>query len=137
MNAASVLAIEDDDIDIRTLKRAFERRGLSERLHLAKDGLEALELLKAGDYALPRPCVVLLDLNLPRMSGLEFLERLKSDPRLPPVEVYLVTMSRDQGEQEAARRLGARAFLLKEQLGSDLAPLFDLLQSHGQLSPSA
>jgi CheY-like chemotaxis protein len=133
METFSVLVVEDDEVDMRTLERAFARRGMAGRLRFARDGASALELLKAGDYALPRPCIVLLDQNLPRMSGLDFLEQLRLDPRLPFVDVYVLTASRSDEEMRRAMRLGAKAFLQKDQLGTDFGPLFEMLSAQGHL----
>ena len=133
MNALSVLLVEDDDLDLRTAQRAFFRRGLSQLLHVAKDAGTALQLLRGGESALPMPCVVLLDQNLPGMSGLQFLEKLRGDPGLPLIDVYYVSAGLSQADAEQARRLGVRDCIHKEELGTDLAPLFEILRGHGHL----
>ena len=137
MNALSVLVIEDEEMDIRALQRAFFRQGLSHLLHVVKDASQALNMLGAGDYVLPRPCIVLLDQNLPGMSGLEFLEALRQRPDVAPVEVYYVTAALSHIDAERAKRLGVRACLHKDNLGSDMLPLIELLQGEGHLPLTA
>jgi CheY-like chemotaxis protein len=134
MNALSVLLIEDDDLDLRNAQRAFYRRGLSNLLRVAKDAGTALQMLRAGESALPMPCVVLLDQELPGMSGLEFLEKLRADPGVPLVDVYYVSGRLSGQEAERAKGLGVRACLHKDALGTDFMALFDILESQGHLA---
>lgn len=129
-----LLAVEDDEVDIAALRRAFARRGLLDRLCVIPDSLEALAQLRAG---LPWPYVLLLDLALPRMSGLELVAQLRQDPQLAGTVVYLMTTSRHPREIMLAQQLGVRAFLNKEEMGSDYAALFALLEGHGLLSDQA
>lgn len=125
-----VLAVEDDEVDVVALRRAFARRGLQDRLQVVTDSLEALALMRAG---LPWPYLLLLDLALPRMSGLELLGLLRQDPSLAALPVYFLTTSRQPREVLQAQQLGVRAFLNKEEMGSDYGPLFALLAADGHL----
>ena len=80
-----ILLIEDDRVDIMTVQRAFKKNDVSNPLHIARTGVDALGMLK-GDEGHekidPPPGLILLDLNLPRMSGIEFLEKMRQDPEL-------------------------------------------------------
>jgi CheY-like chemotaxis protein len=122
----SVLVVEDDEIDVRTIRRVFARQGMDDRLQFSRDGQEALELLRSpGLRVVPR--IVLLDQNMPRMSGLELLGKLREDPRLKDIPVVMMTTSRNTSEKSRAESLGVLAYFVKEDLMPDYRELFDLL----------
>lgn len=125
-----LVAVEDDEVDVLALQRAFSRRGLRDRLTIFTDSVEAWARIQAG---LPWPYVLLLDLAMPRLSGLEMLALLRQDPKLAGTDVYLITTSRHPRELLRARSLGVRAFLSKDELAPDYTLLFDLLATHGHL----
>lgn len=127
-----LVAVEDDSVDIQAMRRAFAKRGLLGRLRIFNDSLEAWDSIQAG---LPQPYVLLLDLAMPRLDGLELLGRLRQDPALRGIDVYLVTTSRQPREVLRARQLDVKAFVSKEELGTDYTLLFDLLASHGHIPP--
>lgn len=132
MQPYHILVAEDDEVDLRALRRAFARRGLADDLTVVHDGIEALAAIRRG---LPEPFLLLLDQAMPRLTGLEVLRLLRADPAMAATEVYLMTTSRHPTEMAEAFRLGVRAFLNKEELGADYGPLFALLASHGRLRP--
>jgi CheY-like chemotaxis protein len=110
-----VLLVEDDEGDVLMTREAFEHHKIQNRLHVVGDGKQALEFLrKAGRYAdAPRPGLILLDVNLPRLSGLEVLAELKKDDRLLTIPVIMLTTS--QAEQDILRSysLHANAYISK------------------------
>jgi CheY-like chemotaxis protein len=134
MQSVNVLLVEDDPLDSLAVRRAFQRHGIERSLFTATDGQSALEMLRAGDYVLPRPCIVILDENLPRMNGLDLLEQMRRDPRLPYVDVYMLTNVHCADDEKRAERWGTRAFLFKDQLGPDLEGLFQKLKSDGYMN---
>ncbi len=80
-----ILLIEDDDVDIEAVRRALRRAGMNlDALHVAHDGVEALEMLRGqnGYRAFPQPCLMLVDINMPRMNGLDFLQEVRNDKSL-------------------------------------------------------
>ena len=93
MNASPhILLVEDDTLDVMIFKRALKRAGFAHTLHLAQDGQEALGLLKSD--ALPQPPdVILMDLNMPRMGGLECLAQIRGDEALSHLSVFIFTTS--------------------------------------------
>ena len=93
------------------VKRAFARNNLTNPILEAKNGLEALELLRRG--ALPPRRLVLLDLNMPRMNGLEFLRALRADPELRSTSVVVLTTSNEERDKVAAYDLNVAGYLLK------------------------
>jgi CheY-like chemotaxis protein len=110
-----VLLVEDDEGDVLMTREAFEYYKIQNRLHVVSDGKQALEFLRrTGRYAdAPRPGLVLLDVNLPRLSGLEVLAQLKQDDRLLTIPVIMLTTS--QAEQDILRSysLHANAYITK------------------------
>ena len=110
-----VLLIEDDPGDVVMTREAFEDGGLVATLHVARDGVEALDFLRGtGEFAgAPRPDLVLLDLNLPRLPGHEVLAQIRADQRLTQLPVVVLTTSSDQGDVEASYRLHANAHVTK------------------------
>jgi CheY-like chemotaxis protein len=114
-DAVDVLLVEDDEGDVLMTKEAFEYHQIQDRLHVVSDGKQALEFLRrTGRYAdAPRPGLVLLDVNLPRLSGLEVLAELKRDDRLLTIPVIMLSTS--QAEQDILRSysLHANAYISK------------------------
>ena len=115
LTPVDVLLVEDDEGDILMTKEAFEFYKIRNRLHVVTDGEQALHFLRrTGRYAgAPRPGLVMLDVNLPRLSGLEVLAELKQDPDLLVIPVVMLTTS--QAEQDILRsyRLHANAYVTK------------------------
>ena len=118
MSQQTVLLIEDNPRDVRLTERAFKQAELTHDLRVVRDGDEAIEyLFHEGAYAdpsrAPRPKVILLDLNLPRMGGHEVLRRVKQDPRFKNVPIIVLTTSGRVDDIRQAYELGANAYLLK------------------------
>jgi len=111
--AAQVLIAEDNDIDAERVTRCAAREGLPNVLIRALDGQEALEVLRGEDDRGPldRPHVVLLDLNMPRMNGLEFLSELRNDPELANTPVIILTTSEMPSDLAEAQCLHADGYL--------------------------
>jgi CheY-like chemotaxis protein len=110
-NAKSVLLVEDDAIDAMTVRRAFRDLKLSNPLAHATNGEEALAYL--GNEGNPKPCVILLDLNMPRMNGVEFLKVAKADPVLRRIPVVVLTTSREDRDIVESYQLSAAGYIVK------------------------
>ncbi len=110
--AFRILLVEDDDLDAMNVKRAFRGEAAVESVTVAQDGVEALELLRSGRLALDR-LVMLVDLRMPRMNGLELLRELRQHPRLSRIPVVILTTSADERDRAAAYELHAAGYLLK------------------------
>ena len=110
-----VLLVEDDPGDILIAQEAFLDGGLIGTLHVARDGVEALAFLRRGEgfTQAPRPHLVLLDLNLPRMAGHEVLAEIRKDDSLTLLPVVVLTTSTSQDDVEASYRLHANAHVTK------------------------
>jgi CheY-like chemotaxis protein len=110
-----VLLVEDDPGDVLMTKEAFEHYKLRNVLHVVTDGEQALQFLRrTGGYAdAPRPGLILLDLNLPRLDGLEVLAELKADPVLKVIPVVILTTSQAQQDVLRSYALHANAYVSK------------------------
>lgn len=108
----NVLLLEDDDLDVMNVRRAFKKNDLEDYLFVASDGVEGLDLLRAG--TLPRErLLVLLDLNMPRMNGIEFLQELRKDPNLHRTPVVVLTTSNDERDLVDAYELNVAGYIIK------------------------
>jgi CheY-like chemotaxis protein len=108
----NILLVEDDQVDVMNVRRAFERNRIVNPLFVAGDGLEALDMLRNGAVPLSRR-IVLLDLNMPRMSGIEFLRELRKDPALMHTPVVILTTSNDDRDKIEAYNLNVAGYLVK------------------------
>jgi two-component system response regulator len=118
MNGKTILLIEDNPSDVELTKRALERGRVGNELVIAWDGQEALDyLLGKGEYAgrdgLKLPTLTLLDLKLPKVSGLEVLRQIRADPRTRRVPVVILTSSREERDLAAGYDLGVNSYISK------------------------
>jgi len=118
----NILLVEDDVVDVKNIQRAFKKNNITHPLHVAHDGIEALELLNGTDTqpALnPVPDVILLDINMPRMNGLELLKELRADERFNKSLIFVITTSDDQRDRVEAYKYNVAGYFLKP-IESDL-----------------
>jgi CheY-like chemotaxis protein len=108
----NILLVEDDQVDVMNVKRAFEKNRITNPLYVAGDGLEALEMLRTGKLPSTRR-LILLDLNMPRMNGIEFLRALRQDPELQHTPVVILTTSNAERDKIEAYNLNVAGYLLK------------------------
>jgi two-component system response regulator len=118
LDAVDVLLVEDDPFDAELTIRALQERNLANRLYVVEDGAEALDFIFCrGRYAERQmaypPKVVLLDIRLPRLSGLEVLREIKTDKRTHSIPVVMVTSSREDPDIRTAYELGANSYVIK------------------------
>jgi len=108
-----ILLVDDDEVDVMNVQRAFKRNNISNPLYVANNGLEALDMLR-GPAAIPGPRrLILLDLNMPKMNGLEFLRAIREDPALRPLTVVVLTTSDDERDRIEAYNLNVAGYILK------------------------
>ena len=110
--ALNILLVEDDQVDVMNVKRAFDKNRISNPLFVANDGLDALRMLRSGEVPQDRR-IILLDLNMPKMSGIEFLRELRADPALHHTPVVVLTTSNDERDKINAYDLNVAGYLLK------------------------
>jgi len=108
----NILLVEDDEVDVMNVRRAFEKNNVSNPLFVAGNGVEALEMLR-GDVLPRERRLILLDLNMPKMNGIEFLEALRADPELASTPVVVLTTSNDDQDKLDAYNFNVAGYLLK------------------------
>lgn len=118
INGTEILLIEDNPEDVEITLRAFQKYGLATKIHVVRDGEEALEcLFHTGRYADRPVCtntrLILLDLKLPKVDGIEILQRCKSDPRTKNIPVVVLTSSREECDLNDSYNLGVNSYIVK------------------------
>jgi CheY-like chemotaxis protein len=108
-----IFLVEDNPMDVDLTRRAFSRRRLANPLMVARDGAEAVALITSWPQDLLPPALVLLDLKLPKVDGLEVLQAIRAHPELGSVPVVVLTTSNEDSDVEAAYRLGANSYIIK------------------------
>ncbi|HEY0480248.1 MAG TPA: response regulator [Kofleriaceae bacterium] len=110
--ALNILLVDDDEIDVMTVRRAFSRANIANQIYVATDGIQALEMLRNDGIPATRR-LVLLDLNMPRMNGIELLRELRNDPALHMLTVIVLTTSNEDRDRVDAFQLNVAGYLLK------------------------
>jgi CheY-like chemotaxis protein len=112
----NLLLVEDDEVDVQGLKRAFAKSRIGNPITVARDGIEALEFLRGenGRSKLSKPHLILLDLNMPRMNGLEFLEAIRADEDLKRSIVFMITTSKAEEDKARAYAQNVAGYIVKQ-----------------------
>lgn len=108
----NILLVEDDEVDVMNVRRAFQKNRITNPLFVATNGVDALEQLRDGKIPRDRR-IVLLDLNMPQMNGIEFLREIRKDPELKLLPVVVLTTSNDERDRIEAYNLNVAGYLLK------------------------
>ena len=106
-----IFLVEDDEVDVMTMRRALKDLRIANPISVAGDGEAALQMLREGRIA--RPCVILLDLNMPRMGGIEFLRIIKADPVFQSIPVIVLTTSREESDRIETFKLSVAGYMIK------------------------
>jgi CheY-like chemotaxis protein len=112
----NMLLVEDDELDVMNVQRAFRKNNISNPLFIASNGIEALAMLRGEDGVTaipPTRRIILLDLNMPRMGGIEFLRELRADPNLALTTVIVLTTSDEDRDKVEAYKLNVAGYILK------------------------
>ncbi|MCG6882320.1 MAG: response regulator [Silicimonas sp.] len=127
----NILLVEDNDLDVEILERGLRKMGASGALVRTRDGVEALTLLRedARKQRLPRPFVIMLDINMPRMNGHEFLETLRGDDAVRDARVFVFTTSDSKKDVCQAYRNNANGYIVKPNSSSELQDVLSALQN--------
>ena len=127
----SILLVEDDRVDIMTVQRALKKNEISNPLFIARTGQDALNMLRGeAGFDQLSPALILLDLNLPKMSGIEFLQELRSDPQLNELHIIVLTSSNEPKDRAAAFEYDVDDYIVKphsfDEFTSAMATILDL-----------
>ncbi len=128
----NILLVEDDEVDVLNVRRAFQKNHITNPLFVASNGVEALEQLRS--HSIPRDRrIILLDLNMPRMNGIEFLRELRKDPELKSTPVVVLTTSNDERDRIEAYDLNVAGYLLKPVTFSNFCEVMTALNKYWAL----
>jgi len=108
-----ILLVEDNPLDVDLTLRAFKRRNVTNPILVARDGEEALDWLARWEAGEVRPVVILLDLKMPKVDGLEVLEHIKSHPEFKTIPIVVLTSSAEDRDVHEAYKLGANSYIVK------------------------
>ena len=137
MTTASItyLLVEDDEVEVRAFRRQMETLKSRNALMTAKDCMEALEILRGqkGRQPPPKPYLVLLDLNTPRLNGIEFLVELRADTELKRTTVFVLTTSNDPGDKRRAHDRGVAGYLVKGTASAGFPETVKMLEDYARL----
>ena len=122
----TILLVEDDEVDVKALKWAFDKLKVANPLVIARDGTEALEILKE----LPRPYLVITDINMPRMNGIELLRKIRQTPELRDSIVFVLTTSNDEQDKIDAYDLNVAGYMLKTDMGTSFSRAISLIDNY-------
>ncbi len=107
----NILLVEDDEVDIMNVQRAFKKNSIDNPLFIARNGYEALEMLRTEQV--PYPHIIILDINMPRMNGIEFLKELRADEQFKSASVFVMTTSNEDSDKISAYNLNVAGYILK------------------------
>ena len=124
----TLLLVEDDDVDAMTIERAFDQLKIANTLVRACDGLEALEFLDEGKVS--APFIILLDLQMPRMNGLEFLEAIRNNPKYASTIVFVLTTSQADEDMISSYKKNIAGYFLKSAAGDGFLDIVHLLDGY-------
>ncbi len=131
-----LLLVEDDDLDVMNVHRALARAQEIASITVARDGVEALRMLRSGELAMER-LVIVVDLRMPRMSGLDLLKVMREDPRLKRIPSVVLTTSDDPHDRDAAFCLGAAGYFVKPAQPSRFRAIMDAVRGYWSVAEFA
>lgn len=133
----NILLVEDDEVDVMNVQRAFKKNNITNPLYIAGNGMEALLMLRGNgnQYSIPRERrLILLDLNMPKMNGIEFLRELRADLELKPIPVIVLTTSNEDRDKVEAYNLNVAGYILKTVTFSQFVEAVRTLNQYWTLS---
>ena len=131
----TILLVDDDLVDAMAVKRSFRDLKIANTIVEARNGIEALEHLRgeSGREKIPTPHLILLDLNMPRMGGIEFLAELRRDPALRRTLVFVITTSAAEQDRTRAYDMNVAGYVLKHRPGQSFLDAIDKLESYWRI----
>lgn len=124
--AVTILLVEDDEVDVKALKWAFKKLKIANPVRVASDGVEGWEILQT----LPRPYLVITDISMPRMNGLELLRKIRESPDYRDSVVFVLTTSDDDQDKFDAYNLNVAGYMLKSDMGTSFTRAIGLVENY-------
>jgi len=124
----TLFLVEDDDIDAMTIQRSLKRHKIGNPIVRAYDGMEAYNMLKSNDVS--SPYIILLDLQMPRMNGLEFLDKIREDPSLSSSVVFILTTSKAEEDMIEGYRQHIGGYFVKGEAGENFMDIVNVLEAY-------
>ena len=122
----TILLVEDDEVDVKALRWAFDKLKIANPLVIARDGVDALEKLRD----LPRPYLVITDINMPRMNGIELLRKIRESEDYRDSIVFVLTTSNDEQDKIDAYDLNVAGYMLKSDMGTSFQRAIGLIENY-------
>ncbi len=122
----NILLVEDDVIDVKALLTAFKKLKIANPVTVAKDGVEGWEVLQD----IPRPYLIILDINMPRMNGIELLEKIRASEKFHDSIVFILTTSTDDKDKFEAYNLNAAGYMLKSDMGMSFIRAIEMVEQY-------
>ncbi len=132
MRLREVLLVEDDRVDALLVKKAFRKLKIDNPIHHVENGEEALAFLKNSEKN--KPWIILLDINMPRMNGIEFLEEAKQDENIRDIPVIVLTSSIEQRDRIDAFKFGISGYMVKPVTYTDMLELVEAIKKYWSMS---
>jgi CheY-like chemotaxis protein len=132
----NILVVDDDQVDVMNVQRAFKKNNITNPLNVANNGIEALDMLRGTEgreKITPVPRIILLDINMPKMNGIEFLRELRADPRLHSISVFIMTTSNDDKDKFDAYNLNVAGYIVKPVSFEKFVEAVSVLNSYWKL----
>jgi CheY-like chemotaxis protein len=129
------LVVEDDSVSVMAIKRALKKLDVTNEVVLAKDGQQALDILRGenGESKISSPFIVTLDLNMPRMDGFEFLAEVRKDDALQSTIIFVLSTSDAPRDVNAAYESLIAGYIVKDNLGDSFVKAFDMINSYSKI----
>jgi CheY-like chemotaxis protein len=124
--AVTILLVEDDEVDIKALRRAFDNLKIANPIRIAHDGVEAWEMLAA----IPRPFLIITDINMPRMNGLELVGKIRENEAFHDSIVFVLTTSNEEQDKIDAYNLNVTGYMLKSEMGASFTRAIELVENY-------
>jgi CheY-like chemotaxis protein len=122
----TILLVEDDEVDVSALRWAFDKLKIANPLVVATDGVEAWNMLAT----MPRPYLIITDINMPRMNGIELLRKIRATPELRDAIVFVLTTSNDEQDKIDAYNLNVAGYMLKSDMGTSFTRAISLIDNY-------
>lgn len=128
----NILLVDDDDVAAESVVRSLRKNAMDFPITLARDGVEALEILRSehNDLTIEKPYIILLDLNMPRMNGFEFLQEVRSDEMLHNSIIFVLTTSNAESDRTRAYANNIAGYMVKSVVGPQFSKLAHLLEHY-------